>query len=357
MSRIEGVTVETFRGDYEGLERMAQASWRDEYGMASFPNFYRPAFLHYLFDRIPGDKRDLLLGAYKDGEIVAFLANLPEKFHFQGGIRSAAYSCLLVVRKEYLRRGLAVDLVKTAVETNRTKHHLDFSLLTLETGHRSTKMMNKLKAEGHRLERVRKSGVVARVLDLERVDASEGLKGYERAAIRLLGAHRPPKPAPEVELRDYRPSDLDACQALLESYKDTVKLALAWDKADLALELDCPGVAETLVWERAGRIEAMINYIGHDQLGKTVERYAWINHVAFPGLAPAERAAFLRAYLGRIRDRGYVATVDFNKRGWPAGPFYRAGFIPYPRAVNLVSWTFDPAISLAGIPVVYEIQV
>ena len=71
MSRIEGVTIETFRGDYEGLERMAHASWRDEYGQASFPNFYRPAFLHYLFDRIPGDKRDLLLGAYKDGEIVA----------------------------------------------------------------------------------------------------------------------------------------------------------------------------------------------------------------------------------------------------------------------------------------------
>jgi hypothetical protein len=27
------------------------------------------------------------------------------------------------------------------------------------------------------------------------------------------------------------------------------------------------------------------------------------------------------------------------------------------RAVNLVSWTFNPSISLAGIPEVYEIQV
>lgn len=38
----EGISIETFRGDYEGLERMAHASWRDEYGQASFPNFYRP---------------------------------------------------------------------------------------------------------------------------------------------------------------------------------------------------------------------------------------------------------------------------------------------------------------------------
>ncbi len=353
---IEGITIEPFRGDYEGLERMAHASWRDEYGAASFPNFYRPAFLHYLVDRIPADKRDLLLGAYKDGEIVAFLANLPQKFHFEGQILSGVYSCLLVVRKEYLRKGVALDIIRAAVGLNK-RYGFDFSLLTLETGHRSTKMMGKFIAEGQRIERIRKSGVMARVLDLDRVDASEGLKGYEKAAIRLLGAHRPPKPATGLELRDYRAADLDACHALLDRYKDTARLALAWDKRDLGLELDCPGVARTLVWEKDGRVRAMINFIRHDQLGRTVERYAWINHVAFPDLSGRERTAFLRAYLNRIREEGFIATVDFGKRGWPAGPFYRARFIPYPRAVNLVSWTFNPEISIAGIPVVYEIQV
>jgi GNAT superfamily N-acetyltransferase len=357
MSQIAGVTIEPFRGDYEGLERMAHASWRDEYGRASFPNFYRPAFLHYLFDRIPEDERGLLLGAYKGGEIVAFLANLPQKFHFQGRIRRAVYSGLLVVRKEYLRKGLALEIIRAAVDLNKTKYGLDFSLLTLETGHRSTLMMNKFVAEGNRIERIRKSGVLARVLDLDRVDAVEGLKGYEKAAIRLLGVHRPPKAAPGMELRDYRPSDLDVCHALLDRYKDTVPLALAWDRSELAVELDCPEVARTLVWEKDGAVRAMINFIRHDQLGRTVERYAWINHVAFPDLTTAERAAFLRSYLRRIRDDGYVATVDFTKRGWPAGPFYRARFIPFPRAVNLVSWTFAPELSLAGIPVVYEIQV
>jgi hypothetical protein len=218
-------------------------------------------------------------------------------------------------------------------------------------------MMGKFVAEGQRIERVRKSGVMARVLDLDRVDASEGLKGYEKAAIRLLGAHRPPKPATGLELRDYLASDLDACHALLDRYKDTARLALAWDKRDLGLELDCPGVARTLVWEKGGQVRAMINFIRHDQLGRSVERYAWINHAAFPDLSGRERTAFLRAYLNRIREEGFIATVDFGKRGWPAGPFYRARFIPYPRAVNLVSWTFNPDISLAGIPVVYEIQV
>jgi GNAT superfamily N-acetyltransferase len=356
MARLEGVSIEAFRGDYEGLERMAHASWRDEYGAASFPNFYRPAFLHFLFDRIPAEKRDHLVAAYKDGELVAFLANLPQRFHFRGRVYNAIYSCLLVVRREFLRRGVALDLIRAAVEGNK-KYGYDFSLLTLETGHRSTVLMNKLRAEGNRIEAVRKSGVMARILDLGRVDASEDLKGYEKAAIRLLGAHRPPKSSGEVVLRDYRPTDLDDCQGLLGQYKESVGLALAWDKGELAVELDYPDVSRTLVWEKDGRVRAMIDFILHDHLGKTVERWAWINHVAFPGLSPAERASFLRAYLVRIRDEGFVGTIDFTKRGWPAGPFYRARFIPYPRAVNLVSWTFNPELSLAGIPVVYEIQV
>jgi GNAT superfamily N-acetyltransferase len=353
---LEGVSVETFKGDYDELERMAHASWRDEYGQASFPNFYRPAFLHYLFDRIPAGKRNLLLGAYKDGEIVAFLANLPQTFHFRGDRFRAVYSCLLVVRKEYLRRGLALDIIRTAVALNRT-YGFDFSLLTLEKGHRSTLMMRKLGAEGHRLERVRRSGVVARVLDLGRVASSEGLKGHERAAIRLIGADRPPKASPEFVVREYRGSDLEACHTLLGRYKDTARLALVWDREDLARELACPDVARTLVWEKDGRIHAMINIVRHDHLGRTVERWAWINHVAYPDLSPREQAGFLRSVLALVRDEGFIGVIDFTRRGWPAGPFYRAGFFPYPRSVDLVSWTFNPKISLSGIPVVYEIQV
>ncbi len=353
---IEGVTIGTFRGDYEALEKMARASWREEYGDASFPNFYRPAFLRFLFDRIPAEKGDHLVAAYRGDRIVAFLANLPQKFRLRGGDYRAIYSCLLVTNREHLRQGLALALVRTAVEAN-WKYGYDFSLLTLETGHRSTRLIDKLRAEGNRIERVRRSSVVGRVLDLPRVAASEGLKGYEKAAIVFLGSHRTPKPDARYALREYRPSDLDACHGLLDRYKETADLALVWDKEDLAVELDRPDVSRTLIWEKGGRVQAMINYILHDHIGKTVERWAWINHIAFPDLAPAERAGFIRAYLLAIKEAGCIGTLDWTHRGYPAAPFYRARFFPYPRAVNLVSWTFNPEISLAGIPVVYEIQV
>lgn len=68
MSALAGISIEPFRGDLEGLEKMAHSSWTDEYGFSSFPNFYRPAFLRYLREKdcvgvIEWTKRYYPLGA------------------------------------------------------------------------------------------------------------------------------------------------------------------------------------------------------------------------------------------------------------------------------------------------------
>jgi len=77
---LPSLSIEPFRGNLEELEQMAHSSWRDEYGIESFPNFYRPAFLRFLFDRIKD--KDHLIAAYRGDEIVSFLANLPQRFRF-----------------------------------------------------------------------------------------------------------------------------------------------------------------------------------------------------------------------------------------------------------------------------------
>ena len=61
------------------------------------------------------------------------------------------------------------------------------------------------------------------LIDLGRVDGAEGLKGYERAAIRMIGAHRPPKASPGVDLRDYRPEGGLMFPHLLETVVDGVR--------------------------------------------------------------------------------------------------------------------------------------
>lgn len=285
-------TIEPFRGDYDALERMAHASWRDEYGEASFPNFYRPAFLRYLIDRLPANRRDHALAAYRGDKIVAFFLNLPQTLSLRGELHRGAYSCLLVTRKEDLRRGVAQAIIHKALEAARA-YGYDFALFTLETGHRSSLMMDRLKSEG-RMEWIRRTGVLVRILDLERAAHSERLKAYETLALRLTGMTRPPRRNGLLPLRDYRAEDLDGCLALLELYRTSLPLALVWDRDGLAHELECPDVARTLVYEKDGRIAGMLSYLLHDHIGRTTERWAWVNHVALPGLTAAERAAFIR---------------------------------------------------------------
>ena len=79
LTNLAGVVIEPFRGDLEALERMAHSSWRDEYGISSFPNLYRPEFVRYLMELAPDSRH--FIAAYKEGEILAFLANVPRTFY------------------------------------------------------------------------------------------------------------------------------------------------------------------------------------------------------------------------------------------------------------------------------------
>lgn len=351
---LKGISIEPFRGDLEGLQAMAHVSWRDEYGIDSFPDIYRPAFLRFLFERIP-DKRHLL-AAYHGEEIVAFLANLPQKVFLRSINYNAVYSCLLVTRKQWLRRGLGQSLIQEALNLNQDKQY-DFAVFALETGHRSSFMVNKLKAAGKPVEYVKKIHVIARILDFNLVCASEKLKNWEKAAIKLGRLHIQPRDQESIILREYRSQDLPACRELLNKYQEMIPMAMVWDEADLGWELDYKDVSQTLVYEKKGKIKALINFLYHDHLGNTSVRWAWMNHVAYPDLSFKEQIGFIQAFLTYIRQQGCAGAIEWMRGYYPQAALFRARFFPYFRAVNLVAWKFNPEIHFKNIHKVYEIQV
>jgi GNAT superfamily N-acetyltransferase len=171
---LKDVAIEPFRGDWEGLQAMAHSSWRDEYGIESFPDFYRPDYLRFLFERLKN--KDHLIAAYQGDELVSFMANIPQTFALRGQIYRSAYSCLLVTRKNLLRKGLGTAIVQEALKLNK-EYRYDFALFTLETGHRSTLMINKLKEAGSPVEHVKKIYVIARILDLDQASYSGEISG------------------------------------------------------------------------------------------------------------------------------------------------------------------------------------
>jgi hypothetical protein len=199
--------------------------------------------------------------------------------------------------------------------------------------------------------------VIARIIDLKRVDASEGLKVWEKAAVKMIRGDQRLKGDGDRNVREYRPEDLGASLGLLNAYRDKIELARVWEADELAWELDFPGVAQTLVYERDGCVAGVINFIYHDHLGKTIERWAWVNHVAYPDLTPAERSRFVVAFLRYVQSRDCIGAIEWTKGYYPMGPFYRAHFFPYFRSVNMYSWTFLPELSLSGVRECNEILV
>ena len=132
---------------------------------------------------------------------------------------------------------------------------------------------------------------------------------------------------------------------------------MVWNKEELAVELDYPDVSQTVVYEKNGKVEGLINFIYHDHLGNTKERWAWINHVAYHALSNRERRRFVGAFLCYIQDAGCLGAVEWVRKYYPMEPLYRNRFFPYFRYVNHVAWIFNQELSIGKIPAIYEVQI
>jgi hypothetical protein len=351
---MPGISIESFRGDAAALERMAHTAWRDEYHIDSYPNLYRPDYLAYLMSGV-SDPR-LAIAAYRGDEIVGFILNLPRNMAMGGKVYRAALSCLLVVRKESFRQGLAQAMIQEGLKLNESLK-FDFTLFYLETGHRSSKLFAKLKDLGRPIELVKKMHVIGRVLDLPAIRASENVKAYEVMAMKILRAHRPPAGAPDPAVREADPRDADRILELMNAFQKKVKLARVFDRAELIRELMAPPIARTLVFEKQGRIEAALAWVVIEHVGRQKVPWAWINHVAWDRLSFSERRALLRAFLIEARAQGCAGVVEWSKNVYPVAALYAERFVPYPRAVNMMAWRFRDEFTLAGIPDVYEVQI
>jgi hypothetical protein len=352
--RMKNISIENFRGDAAALERMAHTAWRDEYGIDSYPNLYRPDYLAYLMHNVHDPR--LAIAAYQGDEIVGFLLNLPRKMALDGKTYAAALTCLLVVRQEAFRQGVAQAMIQEGLKRNG-ELGFDFVLFYLETGHRSSRLFAKLQAAGQPLERVKRMHVIARVLDLPALKRSENVKAYEELAMRLLGAHRPPADPGDPRVRPATPEDADALLALMNAHAGKVRLARVFERAELVRELIHPPLAHTLVYEKAGAVAGALAYAIVEHVGREKVPWAWINHVAWDGLAWKERRSLLASFLAHVHAAGCAGAVEWSKRCYPAAALYAGRFVPYPRRVDMMAWRFSNSISLTNIPDVYEVQI
>ena len=351
---MNDISIEDFRGGTDALDRMAHAAWRDEYGADSYPNLYSPDYLSYLMQGV--DDPRLAIAAYDGEEIVGFLLNLPRMMRLRGELYRAALSCLLVTRKQYFRQGLANSLISEGLRRNE-ELKFDFTLFYLETGHRSSRLFRKLQAAGMPIERVKRMGTIARVLDLPTVRDSENVKPYEVAAMKLLGACNAPPDPGDPRIREAGKEDVPAILRLLNSLAKTVSLARVFEEKELEREIICPPLARTLVFEKDGDIKGVLAYVLVEHVGEMRVPWAWINHVYWGGLSFRERVLLVKSFMAKAREQGAAGVVEWQKNTYPVSALYGCRFVPYPRKVDMMAWRFRKDISLSGIPDVYEVQI
>jgi hypothetical protein len=351
------VTYEPFNGDVEQLEELAITAFRDEYGLDSFPNIYCQRYFDYLFGGM--EERDHLVAAYEDGRLMSFAAFIPRRYHFQGDIYRGAMGCLLVTRKEAHRRGIAIGLAYSVFEANEAvkEQNYDLCVAYLEKGHRSSKMIAKLKAGGHPIHWLKSMYVIIRAIDLPKIFAAENVKWYERAAMRAIRLDKLSEDSPPGAVRDYKPSDLEQCLARFDEYKDTTTLARVFEPAELARELSYGDVSHTLVWDEGGDIRGLINWVIVDHVGKFTQPWAWINNVYLHGLDRAGQRELVRAFLLKVREQGAAGVVEWFKNYYPKRALWTNRFIPFPRGMDMIAWDFNHKLNLTGVSDVFEIMI
>ncbi|MBW1807925.1 MAG: GNAT family N-acetyltransferase [Deltaproteobacteria bacterium] len=345
-----------FDGNVEALGAMAADSWNEEYGINTWPDLYRPDLARHFFSCV--DDPRYLVGAYDGIKLVAFIANLPRTYRFQGQRYKGALSCMLVGHKEYRRQGIIIKMIKECLLRNEDLG-CDFTLLTLEKKHRSAFIFDKHLKPNHRIELIKTLHPVTRPIDLAKVTQAERLKRYEIAAIKLFGAHRPiGSPKVPGSVRPYQRKDLGQILELTGRYSDEKCLVRIFDEKTLSDQLDTAGVTTTVVYERDGRIGGFLNFTYNDLVGlRGRQRWAWLDFLYWEGLKYKEKKALLAELEKISRAAGCIGILEWNKGYYANGPLYRSRFIFYPRYIDLNAWIFNPNLSFKGMKSIFEQQI
>jgi hypothetical protein len=346
MGKIE---LRDFDGGLTALPAMAYDTLFEEHGDDTWLDVHRPAIVRHLFADVPDPR--FLIGAYDGTRLVAFMANLPRTWRFNGKTYRGVAS-MVAAHKDY--RGALVYLLSEGLRRNE-QFGADLALMVVEKRSRAWHLFEAIKPR-YRIERLKPMYAIAHAVDLEQIVESQHLKWYEVAGIKLFGAHHPiAAPAVPGTVRHYRDADLDQILALTQRYSDRNCLVRVFQPESLARRLHTEGVTSTLVYERDDTVQGFINFTVHELVSRRGRyRWAWIDFLYWEGLTAREQQALLAGLWPASREQGCIGIMEWDKNYYAKGALFRARFVPYPHFVEVSAWVLNPDLSLQGIDRIVE---
>lgn len=319
--------------------------WTKTYqGKMWFP-LWSPEFLRWQFG---GDDRRLCVAAYDDDRLVGTFFASPHSLRIGSTVYPMTFSSWCTVDQDFRLPRLTVDMIEAM-----RRGHLDtgraFSLGIVSgspdsVANRFWALYGKACPQNYRV--IAKVSYWSKVLNPTAL-VKGSIAWWERGIARLLGPVLKPIPwARGSELRPYDSRDLDSCAQLLERADARLDWAVSWSAPQLARQLEGP-VARTLVLERDGRVQAMVNYHHMQLQGVVTMKFALIDLCAMPDVSMVTASRVFGGVCAQMRDEGVDVIVCLRSAMFPTPALVANAFIPLPGGDQLVALFPQPHVPLA----------
>jgi GNAT superfamily N-acetyltransferase len=322
--------------------------WRQTFGGKRLTiNWHEAYFDWQLFNEFI--ERDYLLAAYDGAKLVGTLFAEPFRLRLHDREHDASMSSWLTVAPEYRRHDVGTKLV-----AEMRRRHLDrqaafqigFGLIGT-IGPEFWRSMPDVFS-------VRALGFWCLLFDVRALRDSLFMSLFARSAMSLLRVwEQHPHHTVHEGVRPYRSADLSRCLELANELGRGMDLAYVWNERRLALQLDYKNLPRTLVYERYGRVEGVINYYPIECLGETTIKACMIDLCAFGSMSGREQKKLLRAAIAQMATEGIAMALLLRIPCYPTAALLSSGFIPLPNEFSVLCGWPQPGLHFEKVKSVY----
>ena len=343
------IEIRTCESDISEVAQFTTGVWRETFAGKRLILSWDEAFFEWqVFNNVLA--RDYLLAAYDGARLVGTLFAEPFRLRLHDQEHDATMSSWLTINTEYRRSDLASMLV-----SEMRQRHLDREA-AFQIGFG---LIGTIGSEFWRsipdCYAVTGLGYWCLLLDVNALRAGLFLSRLERPATSFLQVlqTRTPRVVGYEGIRPYRPTDLPRCLELANELGTGMDLAYVWNPTRLALQLDYKGLPRTIVCEREGRVEGLVNYYPIDCVGETTVKSAIIDLCIVNSLTRAEQKNLLRVCIAQMATEGIAFVLLLRLPCFPAWPLVKAGFIPLPDQFNVLCGWPRPGLNFDNVKKLY----
>lgn len=345
---INGYELRPIGNNTDELADLIFDSWKADSRRSVMFMEYNKDWLDWNFNA-PGQDRDFLVGAYRNGRLYGFTCGLNRSVIYKGSITGKALvGTLLTVHPGHRRKRIAWNMIEY-MKTKFLDQGYDLFYGYLFARRASAPLIKKLTAKykkplGVKVTTMLKGKYMVKVLERDALDSAKGIDALQKWYMRRNSTMKPINGL--GEMRSLCDADIPVLLKMFNSYRNKVDLARAWKENELRWFFNHPPVSQTVVYEEGGRVTGAINFYRINiWISGSILPMVEIDNMLLPE-SSREAASFLFKWLEMVKEEGVVIASAYNTKYYDMTPFKENLFITYPRVLMFLGHSFNPDIRL-----------